>query len=101
MIFVRRGTRSSGGAELVSGCASSSRASRSRPLADSEDEEDECESSKLRFSSMLMACLSEAESYCGIACPSRLDCGTVASDDEDLSGSVVFILATSWCSDMF
>jgi hypothetical protein len=81
---------------MGSGCASSSRGVSSRLVVDSEDSR-----LRLRFSSnsMLLAGLSESESYCRIATPSRVECEIIPLDDGELGGGEAFIVASSICSD--
>jgi hypothetical protein len=82
---------------MGSGCSSSSRGVSSRLVVDSEDDR-----LILRFSSnsMLLAGLSESESYCRIASPSRVGGEVVALDDGEVGGGEAFIVASSICSDM-
>jgi hypothetical protein len=81
---------------MGSGCASSSRGVSSRLVVDSEDDR-----LRLRFSSnsMLLAGLSESESYCRIATPSRVEREIIPLDDGELGGGEAFIVASSICSD--
>jgi hypothetical protein len=82
---------------MGSGWASSSRGVSSRLVADSEDDR-----LILRFSSnsMLLAGLSESESYCRIATPSRVEGEVVALDDGEVGAGEAFIVANSICSDI-
>jgi hypothetical protein len=81
---------------MGTGCASSSRGVSSRLTVDSEDDR-----LRLRFSSnsMLLAGLSESESYCRIATSSRVEGVIVALDDGELGGGEASIVASSICSD--